>query len=116
MNADNQPIVAREGSFGDFVSNGLEHALQEMEDGSVRLSPEAMAVLDEEFGKQERPLRPHVELSFLDNNSTADCFAKFFLRRFLGALFFVVREITRVSLFVCGLDSSHSPLLCEILR
>ena len=24
------------------------------------LSPEAMAVLDEEFGKQERPLRPHV--------------------------------------------------------
>ena len=60
VNANNEPIKASAGSLGSFVNFGKPFALQETEDGHVRLSPEAMAVLDEEFGKQERPLRPHV--------------------------------------------------------
>lgn len=51
VNADGDPIIASEGSFGGFTVDGQEHALQEMEDGMVRLSPEAMSVLDVEFGK-----------------------------------------------------------------
>ena len=60
VNADGEPIIVSEGSFGGFASDGQRFDLQEMEDGSVRLSPEAMVVLDAEFGKQERPLRPYV--------------------------------------------------------
>lgn len=58
VNANGEPINAGAGSFGRFLSDGQMLDLQEMEDGSVRLPPEAMVVLDEEFGKQERPLRP----------------------------------------------------------
>ena len=60
VNASGEPIQAGAGSFGSFVNFGENFSLQEMDDGSVRLSPEAMAVLDAEFGKQERPLRPAV--------------------------------------------------------
>ena len=60
VNANNEPIQAGAGSLGSFVNFGKAFDLQEMEDGSVRLSPEAMAILDAEFGKQERPLRPPV--------------------------------------------------------
>ena len=56
VNANNEPIQAGAGSFGSFVNFGEKFALQEMNDGSVRLSPEAMAVLNEEVGKQEKPL------------------------------------------------------------
>ena len=48
VNASGEPIQAGAGSFGGFVNSDKPFALQEMEDGSVRLSPEAMAVLDEE--------------------------------------------------------------------
>lgn len=58
-NADGEPIIAGEGSFGGFTSDGQRFALQEMENGSVRLSPEAMKALDEQFEKQERPLSPY---------------------------------------------------------
>ena len=50
VNADGEPIIASEGSFGGFASDGQRFDLQEMEDGSVRLSPEAMKALDEQFG------------------------------------------------------------------
>ena len=60
VNASGEPIQASAGSFGSFVNFGEKFALQEMEDGSIRLSPEAMAVLNEEVGKQERPLKPPV--------------------------------------------------------
>ncbi len=60
VNANNEPIQASSGSIGSFVNSGKPFALQETEDGHVRLSPEAMAILDAEFGKQERPLRPAV--------------------------------------------------------
>lgn len=60
MNANNEPIQAGAGSFGSFVNFGEKFDLQEMDDGSIRLSPEARAVLNEEFGKQERPLIPDV--------------------------------------------------------
>ena len=60
VNADGEPIIVSEGSFGGFASDGQRFDLQEMEDGSVRLSPKAMKALDEQFGKQERLLRPHV--------------------------------------------------------
>ena len=60
VNASGEPIQAGAGSFGSFVNFGKNFSLQEMDAGSVRLSPEAMAVLDAEFGKQERPLRPAV--------------------------------------------------------
>ena len=53
VNANNEPIKASAGSFGSFLNFGEKFDLQEMEDGSVRLSPEAMAVLDAEFRKQE---------------------------------------------------------------
>ncbi len=55
VNADGEPIIASEGSFGGFTVDGQEHALQEMEDGSVRLSPEAMKALDEQFGNTPTP-------------------------------------------------------------
>ena len=42
VNADGEPIMATEGSFGGFVSDGQRFDLQEMEDGRIRLSPEAM--------------------------------------------------------------------------
>ena len=60
VNANNEPIQAGAGSFGSFVNFGEKFSLQEMEDGSIRLSPEAMAVLNEEVGKQEKPLKPSV--------------------------------------------------------
>ncbi len=60
VNASGEPIQAGAGSIGSFVNSGQAFALQETEDGHVRLSPEAMAILDAEFGKQERPLRPAV--------------------------------------------------------
>ena len=53
-------LLQAQGSQGSFLSDGQMLALQETEDGSVRLSPKAMAVLDEELGKQEQPLRPHI--------------------------------------------------------
>ena len=55
VNADGEPIVASEGSFGGFTSDGQRFDLQEMEDGSVRLSPEAMKALDEQFGNTPTP-------------------------------------------------------------
>ena len=60
MNANGEPIKPGTGSFGRFLSDGQMLDSQEMEDGSVPLSPEAIAVLGEEFGKQEQPLSPHV--------------------------------------------------------
>ena len=60
VNANNEPIQAGAGSFGSFVNFGEKFALQEMDDGSIRLSPEAMAALNEEVGKQEKPLKPSV--------------------------------------------------------
>lgn len=53
-------LLQAQGSLSSFLSDGQMLALQETEDGSVRLSPKAMAILDEEFGKQEQPLRPHI--------------------------------------------------------
>ena len=50
VNASGEPIIANENTFGGFTSDGQEHASQEMEDGRVHLSPEAMKVLDEQFG------------------------------------------------------------------
>ena len=47
VNASGEPIQAGAGSFGSFVNFGENFSLQEMDDGSVRLSPEAMAALDE---------------------------------------------------------------------
>ena len=55
VNADGDPIIASEGSFGGFASDGQRFDLQEMEDGSVRLSPEAMKALDEQFGNTPTP-------------------------------------------------------------
>ena len=55
VNADGKPIIASEGSFGGFASDGQRFDLQEMEDGSVRLSPEAMAALDKQFGNTPPP-------------------------------------------------------------
>ena len=55
VNADGEPIIASEGSFGGFASDGQRFDLQEMEDGSVRLSPEAMKALDEQFGNTPTP-------------------------------------------------------------
>ena len=55
VNADGEPIIASEGSFGGFASDGQRFDLQEMEDGSVRLSPEAMKALDEQFGNTPAP-------------------------------------------------------------
>ena len=60
VNANNEPVQASSRFLGSFVNFGKPFALQETEDGHVRLSPEAMAILDAEFGKQERPLRPAV--------------------------------------------------------
>ena len=60
VNANNEPIQAGAGSFGGLMSGGQRSALQKMDDGSIRLSPEAMAVLDDEVGKQEKPLRSPV--------------------------------------------------------
>ena len=60
VNANNEPIQAGAGSFGSFLNFGEKFDLQEMNDGSIRLSPEAMAVLNEEVGKQEKPLKPSV--------------------------------------------------------
>ena len=51
VNASNELIKASTGSLGSFVNFGKPFALQETEDGHVRLSPEAMSILDEEFGK-----------------------------------------------------------------
>ena len=55
MNADGEPIIVSEGSFGGFTSDGQRFDLQEMEDGSVRLSPEAMKALDEQFENNPPP-------------------------------------------------------------
>ena len=55
VNADGEPIIASEGSFGGFTSDGQRFDLQEMEDGTVRLSPEAMKALDEQFGNNPTP-------------------------------------------------------------
>ena len=55
VNADGEPIIASEGSFGGFTSDGQRFDLQEMEDGSVRLSPEAMKALDEQFENTPTP-------------------------------------------------------------
>lgn len=55
VNANNEPIKASAGSFGSFVNFGEKFDLQEMEDGSVRLSPEAMASLDEGLRNKTPP-------------------------------------------------------------
>ena len=49
------------------------------------------------FGKfTEKRKRKTKELDYLDNNSAINCFAEFFL----WSLFFIVRKITGVRLFV----------------
>ena len=53
VNASGEPIQASAGSIGSFVNSGKPFALEETEDGHVRLSPEAMAALNAEFGKQD---------------------------------------------------------------
>ena len=53
VNASGEPIQAGAGSFGSFVNFGENFSLQEMADGSVRLSPEAMAVLDKKNPPEE---------------------------------------------------------------
>ena len=50
VNANNEPIKASASSFGSFVNFGENFDLQEIEDGSVCLSPESMKDLDELFG------------------------------------------------------------------
>lgn len=50
VNADGEPIMATEGSFGGFVSDGQTFTLQRGEDGRMMLSPEAMKALDEQSG------------------------------------------------------------------
>ena len=55
VNADGEPIMATESSFGGFMSDGQRFELQEMEDGSIRLSAEAMKASDKEFGNKSPP-------------------------------------------------------------
>lgn len=59
VNASGEPIKAGAGSFGSFLNFGQEHALQETEDGHVRLSPEAMASLDERLRNKTPPQNAH---------------------------------------------------------
>ncbi len=56
VNADGEPIMATEGSFGGFVSDGQRFDLQEMEDGRIRLSPEAMKALADKLGSNIPPV------------------------------------------------------------
>ena len=46
----NMADIAYAGSFGGFVSDGQRFDLQEMEDGRIRPSAEAMKALEEQFG------------------------------------------------------------------
>ena len=55
VNAAGEPIMASEGSFGGFMANGQRFDLQEMEDGRIRLSPEAMKALNEQSGNKPPP-------------------------------------------------------------
>ena len=55
VNAVGEPIMASEGSFGGFMANGQRFDLQEMEDGRIRLSPEAMKALNEQSGNKPPP-------------------------------------------------------------
>ena len=58
VNAAGEPIMASEGSFGGcFMANGQRFDLQEMEDGRIRLSPEAMKALNEQSGNKPPPQR-----------------------------------------------------------
>ena len=55
VNASGEPIQASDGSIGSFVNSGKPFALEETEDGHVRLSPEAMASLDERLRNKTPP-------------------------------------------------------------
>ncbi len=55
VNANYEPIQASAGSIGSFVNSGKPFALEETEDGHVRLSPEAMASLDERLRNKTPP-------------------------------------------------------------
>ena len=59
VNANGDPIQAGAGSIGSFVNSGKPFALQETEDGHVRLSPEAMASLDERLRNKTPPQNAH---------------------------------------------------------
>ena len=55
VNAAGEPIMATEGSFGGFVSDGQTFTLQRGEDGRMMLSPKAMKALDEQSGNTPPP-------------------------------------------------------------
>ncbi len=59
VNASGEPIQAGAGSIGSFVNSGQAFALEETEDGHVRLSPEAMASLDEGLRNKTPPQNAH---------------------------------------------------------
>ena len=52
---EDDPIVAGTDSFGSFMSDVQRFDLQEGEDCRIRLSPEAMNALDDEFGNTPQP-------------------------------------------------------------